>query len=108
MSTMASMLEYVCSLTYVTVDQVAAVAASLSWGALLAKTLLHTALYQSTQMIAVFWGCIGMVPHYFVDAMLLFGLRSAPKIFTALERFCRNVSFVWYYNDDFILLRLLW
>ena len=49
-----------------------------------------------------------MVPHYFVDAMLPFGLRSAPKIFTALERFCRNVSFVWYYNDDFILLRLSW
>ena len=45
----------------------------------------------------------------YVDAVLPFGLRSAPKIFTALADALqwilqrRGATFVWHYIDDFIV-----
>ena len=99
-----------CSLSYITVDQVAAVAASLGVGSLLAKIDIQSAYRivpvhpQDRPLLGVRWR--GSV---YVDAMLPFGLRSAPKIFTALADSLqwilqrRGVTFVWHYIDDFIV-----
>ena len=94
----------ICSLTYIMVDQVAAV------GSLLAKIDIQSAYRivpvhpQDRLLLGVQWR--GLV---YVDAMLPFGLRSAPKIFTALADALqwilqrRGVTFVWHYIDDFIV-----
>ena len=95
----------ICSLTYITVDQVAAVAATLGVGSLLAKIDIQSAyriVPVHPQVLGVRWR--GLV---YVDAMLPFGLRSAPKIFTALADVLqwilqrRGVTFVWHYIDNF-------
>ncbi len=99
-----------CSLSYVTVDQVATVAASLGRGSLLAKIDIESAYRivpvhpHDRPLLGVRWN-----NEVFVDAMLPFGLRSAPKIFTAvadalqwvIQR--RGVTFIWHYIDDFIM-----
>ena len=74
-----------CSLTYSIVEQVAAVVAVYTQGSLLAKIdvelayRLITVHTQDGTLQAVEWD--GMV---YVNPMLLFGLRSAPKIFNAV------------------------
>ena len=74
-----------CSLTYCTVEQVAAVVAVYTQGALLAKINVESAYRlipvhpQDHTLQAVEWD--GMV---YVDPMLPFGLRLAPKIFNAV------------------------
>ena len=100
-----------CSLTYIMVDQVAAVATSLGVGSLLVKINIQSAYYkivpvhpQDQPLLGVRWQ--GSV---YVHAMLAFELRSAPKIFTALADAlqwilqCRGVTFVWHYIDNFIV-----
>ena len=71
-----------CSLSYISVDQVAEVAAQLGRGALMAKIDIESAYRlilvhpHDCPLQAVQWK--GKV---YIDAMLPFGLRSAPKLF---------------------------
>ena len=100
-----------CSLSYVTVDQVASMAASLGAGTLLAKVDIESAYRlvpvhpDDRPLLAMQWK--GGV---YVDTMLPFGLRSAPKIFTAiadgLEWIARQngVTRIEHYLDDFVIL----
>ena len=101
----------VCSMSYITVDMVAKELASLGPGALMAKVDVEAAYRlvpvhpDDRPLLAVQWkGAI------FCDAMLPFGLRSAPKIFSAvadaLEWCCkrRGASFVEHYLDDYIIV----
>ncbi len=72
-----------CTLSYTTVEEVAAQAASVGKGALLAKTDIESAYRlvhpQDRILQAVRWEGA-----YYVDPMLPFGLRSAPNIFNAI------------------------
>ena len=100
-----------CSLSYCTVDHVAAVAATYSRGALLAKIDIESAYRLipvhplDRPLQAVEWD--GML---YVDPMLPFGLRSAPKIFNAVAdvlEWCirrRGVQHIFHYLDDFMSL----
>ena len=74
-----------CSLSYVSVDQVAALAMLLGYGMLLAKIDVKSAY----RLIPVQPGdryLLGMQwnGNLYVDGIIPFGLRSAPKIFTAV------------------------
>ena len=92
----------VCSLQYTSVEKVARVAQRLGKGALLAKVDIQAA-------IAHCWGSSGGDACYF-DVMLPFGLRSAPKIFTAVAdalEWClrrSRVSHIDHYLDDYITM----
>ena len=100
-----------CSLAYTTVDQVAEVVAELGTAALLAKVDIESAYRlipvhpQDRPLQAVRWG--GQV---FIDPMLPFGLRSAPKIFNAVADALnwllhqRGIPHVLHYLDDFIII----
>lgn len=74
-----------CSLSYPSVHDAAKLAANLGRGALLAKIDLKSAYRavpvhpQDRWLLAMRWK-----NKTFIDCMLPFGLRSAPKIFTAL------------------------
>ena len=74
-----------CSLSYTTVDHVADVAVRLGVGALLAKADIESAYRlipvhpEDRPLQAVQWQ-----EQIFVDPMLPFGLRTAPKIFNAV------------------------
>ena len=96
---------------YTTVDKVVAKASALGQGALLAKIDIKSAYRLVTvhpydqQLLGFRWR--GKV--YF-DAMLPFGLRSAPKVFNALAdtlEWCfhyRGVNDVYHYLDDFVTM----
>ena len=100
-----------CSLHYTSVESVAAVARQLGKGALLAKLDIKSAYRlvlvhpHDRYLLGVEWkgAC-------YVDGMLHFGLRSAPKIFTvvadALEWIIRQngVTLIDHYRDDFITM----
>ena len=100
-----------CSLAYISVDQVASVAAAYPPGALLAKMDVESAyrlvpIHPTDRPLqAVEWK-----GNLYVDPMLPFGLRSAPKIFNALadglEWIIRNkgIHNVFHYLDDFIVI----
>ena len=102
---------FACSLTYTTVEQVAGVAASYPPGALLAKIDVESAYRlvpvhpHDRPLQAMEWE--GMI---YIDPMLPFGLRSAPKIFNALAdalEWCltqTGVRHVFHYLDDFIVI----
>ena len=74
-----------CSLTYMTVEKVAQQAICLGQGALMAKVDIQSAYHliqvhpQDRPLLGVSWR-----GSTFVDPMLPFGLRSAPKIFNAV------------------------
>ena len=100
-----------CSLSYTSVDRVAEVVASYPPGALLAKIDIEAAYRlipvhpHDRPLQAVEWrGCL------YVDPMLPFGLRSAPKIFNAvadvLEWYLKQqgIRQVFHYLDDFIVV----
>lgn len=100
-----------CSLTYTSVEQVAEVVASYPPGALLAKIDVESAYRLvpvhplDRPLQAVDWN--GAL---YIDPMLPFGLRSAPKIFNALadglEWYLRSrgVREVFHYLDDFLIV----
>ena len=100
-----------CSLTYTSVDTVAEVAVSYPPGALLAKVDIKSAyrlipVHPSDRPLqAMEWE--GSV---YVDPMLPFGLRSAPKIFNAvadgLEWYLRSrgIRHLAHYLDDYIVI----
>ncbi len=74
-----------CTLSYITVDEVATAAMALGAGALLAKIDIQAAY----RLVPVHpgdrhWLGIRWNDRVYVDSMLPFGLRSAPKIFTAV------------------------
>ena len=78
-----------CSLSYISVDQVADIATQYGRGVLLAKVDIESPYRlipvhpQDCPLLAVVWD---KAPdnQIFIDPMLLFGLRSAPKIFNAV------------------------
>ena len=71
-----------CSLEYITMDNVADVVMSLGVGALIAKK----SAYRLIPVCPADWKWLGMQwqDRVYVDGMLPFGLRSAPKIFNAV------------------------
>ena len=74
-----------CSLKYVTVDQVAKKAMQLGTGSLIAKIDIKSA-YRLILVSPLDRHYLGMLwnGQVYVDGMLPFGLRSAPKIFNAV------------------------
>ena len=74
-----------CSLKYITVDQVAQQAVRLGKGSLLAKIDIKAA-YRLVPVSPYQHHYLGMSwkNQICVDSMLPFGLRSAPKIFNAI------------------------
>ena len=100
-----------CSLKYVTVDQVARQAVLLGKGALIAKTDIKAA-YRLVPVAPHQRHYLGMSwkNQIYVDSMLPFGLRSAPKIFNALAdalEWCiskEGVEWIFHYLDDFTVL----
>ena len=101
----------VCSLSYVSVETAAQAVLKLGRGALLAKVDIRNAYRivpvhpDDRWLLGMSWkGCV------FVDTVLPFGLRSAPKVFNgvadALEWIVRHngVQTVFHYLDDFLVL----
>ncbi len=100
-----------CSLVYTKVDEVAAQAAVRGRGALLAKVDIEAAYRlipvhpQDRILQAVQWR-----GNTFVDPMLPFGLRSAPKIFNAVADALQwhltqaGIEVLFHYLDDFIMV----
>ena len=100
-----------CSLSYTSVERVATAVQRFGPGALLAKLDIRAAYRlvpvspHDRPLLGIEWR-----DAYFVDGCLPFGLRSAPKIFTAiadaLQWIMQNngVSWVDHYLDDFITL----
>ena len=100
-----------CSVFYASVDQAVLMAQSLGRGCLLAKIDLKEA-YRAVpvhpadqRLLAVAWrGTI------YIDKALPFGLRSAPKVFSALTDammwflYERGIRSALHYLDDFLLL----
>ena len=100
-----------CSLQYITVDEVARAALVLGPGALLAKLDIR-APYRLVPVHPDDCPLLGFQwqgAHY-VDGMLPFGLCSAPKLFTAIADALewmvrqRGVTEVAHYLDDFIVV----
>ena len=101
-----------CSLQYTTVEDVAGAAAKLGRGALMAKIDIEAA-YRLVPVHPHDRPLLGMEwkGQIFVDLMLPFGLRSAPKIFNAIAdalEWCiktqGRVANVHHYLDDFAII----
>ncbi len=101
---------HLCSLTYTSVEEVAAEASRSGQGALLVKVDIEAAYRlvpvhpQDRVLQAVKWD-----DAVFIDPMLPFGLRSAPKIFNAvadaLQRHLIQAGVErFHYLDDYILV----
>ena len=100
-----------CSLSYTTIDEVASHVSRLGTGALLAKVDIESAYRlipvhpQDRPLQAMQWE--GKV---YIDPMLPFGLRSAPKIFNAVAdalNWClqqSGIPCILHYLDDFIII----
>ena len=100
-----------CSLRYTSVQRVARTAMLLGKGALMAKLDIKAAYRlvpvhpDDRPLLGIEW----QGSHY-VDGMLPFGLRSAPKVFTAVADALewvirqRGVTVVDHYLDDFVTL----
>ena len=100
-----------CSLSYSCVDDVAEIAARLGQGALLAKVDIESAYRlipvhpQDRILQAMEWE-----GNVYVDPMLPFGLRSAPKIFNAVADALNwhllqaGIRYLLHYLDDFIII----
>ena len=99
-----------CSLSYATVDEAASQVVRLGRGALMAKVDIKTA-YRLVPIHPDDHLLLGMQLEgaVYMDTVLPFGLRSAPKIFNAiadtLEWVCRSegVAYMLHYFDDFML-----
>ena len=100
-----------CSLSYTTVDHVAETIVGLGQGALMAKVDVESAYRlipvcpQDRPLQAVRWE-----DQIYIDPMLPFGLRSAPKIFNAVADALHwflgrcGIHHLFHYLDDFILV----
>ena len=100
-----------CSLSYITVDDAAEAVTRMGRGALLAKVDIKNT-YRMVEVHPEDRLLLGMQfeGRLFVDSVLPFGLRSAPKIFTAvadaLEWIVRRagVETLLHYLDDFLVV----
>ena len=100
-----------CSLQYMTVEAVANRALRLGKGALLAKLDIKS-VYRFVPVHPSDWKLLGIRWRgaLYVDCMLLFSLRSAPKIFTAVADALewiilqRGITAVDHYLDDFVTM----
>ena len=100
-----------CSLAYLSVDLVMRRVRVAGQGALLAKFDLKSA-YRNVPVHPNDRWLLGMLwdDQLFVDSVLPFGLRSAPKIFTAVASMLayvirkRDVCWLDHYLDDFVLV----
>lgn len=95
-----------CSLSYISVNQVEALAMQLDYGALLAKIDVKSAYHLIPVHPSTCSGCSGM----HVDGMLPCGLCPSPKLLTvvadALE-WCTSqhrVEYILHYLDDFLIM----
>ena len=100
-----------CSLCYTTIDEVASLVTQLGTGSLLAKVDIEAAYRlipvhpQDRPLLAMQWQ-----GKLYVDPMLPFGLRSAPKIFNAVADALNwhfrqsGISLILHYLDDFIII----
>ena len=100
-----------CSLAYISVDEIAKRVVQLGRETRMAKMDIKSAYRlvpvhpQDRLLLGMRWN-----KRIFVDNMLPFGLRSAPKIFTAIADAFewvieqRGVAWVYHYLDDFITL----
>ena len=103
--------QQLCTLTYVSVDDIAAKILELGRGTMLAKLDIQSA-YRLVPVHPDDRPLLGMKweEKLYLDTALPFGLRSAPKIFTAVADALewamkmRGVSAAEHYLDDFILL----
>ena len=103
--------EALCSLSYVTINDAVQGVLAYRQGALLAKVDIRSA-YRTVPVHPDDHWLMGMSweESLFIDTALPFGLRSAPKIFTAVadaaEWILRQagVDFVLHYLDDFLLI----
>ena len=98
-----------CSLDYISVDQAARLIAKCGRGALMAKTDLQSAYRQvpvhpeDQHLLGLEWD--GQI---YCDRALPFGLRSAPKLFTAVadglawSLHCEGITNCVHYLDDFL------
>ena len=104
-----------CSLSYVSVDDAARLIMAHGPGAALAKIDIKSA-YQIVLMHPEDRHLLGMKweGSLYVDTCLPFGLRSAPKIFTAMADAVewivkqKGVHDVIYYLDDYLLVSDPW
>ena len=100
-----------CSLQYITVDDAAKAITSNTRCSLLAKIHVEKA-YRNVPVHPDDRWLLGMMweGNLFVDTALLFGLRTAPKIFSAIadavEWILRQnyIRVVMHYLDDFLLI----
>ena len=100
-----------CSLKYVTVDDAVAAVKQIGLGAELAKVDIRSA-YRIIPVHPEDRWLLGMVWEgaLYIDTVLPFGLRSAPKIFNAVADavewiICQQgVSTVFHYLDDFLIV----
>ena len=100
-----------CSLSYLSIDEVVSWVLRLGRGALMAKFDLRAA-YRNVPVHPDDRHLLGMVwdDQLFVDTVLPFGLRSAPMIFNAvadaLEFIIRELGVGWlgHYLDDFVVV----
>lgn len=100
-----------CSMSYITVEQVAARAISLGKGSLIAKIDVKSAYRlipvcpRDRKWLGIRWNEL-----VYIDGMLPFGLRSAPKIFNVMAdglEWCvakEGVKHIFHYLDDFAVL----
>ena len=100
-----------CSLSYISIDDIAATVRNLGHSALLAKTDIKHAYRQipvqphDRYLLGMRWQ-----GNCFVDSTLLFGLRSAPLIFSAVADALewlvksRGVEHIFHYIDDFVVV----
>ena len=96
-----------CSLLYLTVDEVADLVAKLGQSALLAKVDIESAYRpisvhpHDCPLLAVRWE-----NQVFIDPMLPFGLHSAPNIFNAVADALawHLIPLIRHYIDDFTII----
>ena len=100
-----------CSMSYVMVDEVATLVSELGEGALLAKVDIQSAYRlipvhpQNRPLLTMRWE-----GHLYIDPMLPFGLRSAPKVFNAVADALdwhlnqMGIPLLRHYLDDFIII----
>ena len=98
-----SMVGLTCSMAYTTVDDVATLVAMLGNGALLSKVVCIPPHPSPPPLQVMKWD-----GQLYIDPMLPFGLRSAPKIFNvvadAWHLHRTQIQFIRHYLDDYIII----
>ena len=101
-----------CSLSYTSVDEAAKLVCSLAQHSLLAKPVDIQSAYRIVPVHPEDHLLLGMVwqGNLFVDTALPFGLRSAPRIFTAVADVLawrakfEGITYIIHYLDDFLVV----